>query len=157
MIIASVIAAATTLMQPADDTTWWRTKGAEVIQETGQNVCALFFFQRENAVGFLWDKSALTGVVFFNERWSFEPGETRAAVRIGDNWIADNAGIDWFRATVEKDALMVPIRYYPVESMLKNASVVSVRHQNSEFEVQVDKAKMPKLLEAVTTCRQHLA
>ena len=43
MITAAVLA--TTLFQPVRDTTWWRIKGAEVMQEADQNVCVLFVFQ----------------------------------------------------------------------------------------------------------------
>ncbi len=154
MIAAAAIAS--TLLYPIGDTTWWRTDGAEVTQESDQNACALFFFRQQNAVGFLWDKTALTGIVFFNEGWNFAPHETQAAIRIGDYWISKTSGIDWLPATEESNALMVPVRY-SVEPLLKGADAISVRHQNVDFSITVDKKKIPKLLAAVTTCRQHLA
>ena len=98
MITAMVLAA--TLLQPIRDKTWRRTEGAEVMQEADQNVCALFVFQQKDAaVGFFWDKAGLTSIVFFNEQWNFPPSETTVAVRIGNNWISENGGIDWFQAT----------------------------------------------------------
>ena len=154
MIAVTVLAA--TLLQPVGDTTWWRTKGAEVMQEADQNVCALFVFEQKDAVGFFWDKAGLTSIVFFNEQWNFSPSETRVAVRIGNNWISENGGIDWFRATEKKNALMVPIRYDPVESLLSNATSVSLRRQDADFNMPLDKRKMPTLLKAVSTCRGHL-
>ena len=78
MIAAAVLA--TTLLQPVGDTTWWRTEGAEVMQEADQNVCVLFSFQQKDAVGFFWDKVGLTSIVFFNEQWNFSPSETTVAV-----------------------------------------------------------------------------
>jgi hypothetical protein len=154
MIAAAVLA--TTLLQPANETTWWRTEGAEVSQESNLNVCALFVFRQEKAVGFLWDKDALTGIMFLNEKWNFKPSETRAAVRIGDHWISETADIDWFQATEQRNTMMVPIRYYPVESLLRRADSVSLRGQDGDFDVPLDRGKMPRLLDAVTTCRQHL-
>jgi hypothetical protein len=154
MLAATVLAA--TLLQPVGDTTWWRTKGAEVIQEAGQNVCALFVFEQKDAVGFFWDKAGLTSIVFFNEQWNFSPSETKVAVRIGSNWISENGGVDWFRATEKKNALLVPIRYDPVETLLRNATSVSLRRQDADFNVPLDKKKMPSLLNAVSNCRRHL-
>ena len=154
MIAATVLAA--TLLQPAGDTTWWRTKGAEVIQEADQNVCALFVFEQKDAVGFFWDKAGLTGIAFFNEQWNFSPSESRVAVRIGNNWISENGGIDWFRATEKKNALMVPIRYDPAENLLSKATSVSLRRQDGDFSMPLDKTKMPTLLKAVSTCRGRL-
>ena len=90
------------------------------MQEADQNVCALFVFQQKDAaVGFFWDKAGLTSIVFFNEQWNFPPSETTVAVRIGNNWISENGGIDWFQATEKKNALVVPIRYDPVESCVR--------------------------------------
>ena len=154
MIAAAVLA--TTLLQPIGDTTWWRTDGAEVMQEADQNVCVLFSFQEKDAVGFFWDKAGLTSIVFFNEQWNFAPSETTVAVRIGNNWISENGGIDWLRATEKKNALMVPVRYDPVDSLLSNATSISLRRQDADFNLSLDKTKMPKLLEAVATCRKHL-
>ena len=155
MIAAAVLA--TTLLQPVGDTTWWRTDGAEVMQEADQNVCALFVFQqKEAAVGFFWDKAGLTSIVFFNEQWNFAPSETTVAVRIGNNWISENGGIDWLRATEKKNALMVPVRYDPVDSLLSNATSISLHRQDADFSLSLDKKKMPKLLEAVAACRKHL-
>ena len=76
--------------------------------------------------------------------------------RIGSNWISENGGIDWFQATEKKNALMVPIRYDPVESLLNNATSVSLRRQDADFNMPLDKGKMQKLLKAVATCRKHL-
>jgi hypothetical protein len=154
MIAAAVLAA--TLLQPVGDTTWWHTKGAEVMQEADQNVCALFVFERKDAVGFFWDKAGLTSIVFFNEQWNFSPSETKVAVRIGNNWISEKGGMDWFRATEKKNALMVPIRYDPVENLLSNATSVSLRRQDADFNMPLDKSKMPTLLKAVSACRGHL-
>ena len=154
MIAATVLAA--TLLQPVGDTTWWRTKGAEVIQEADQNVCALFVFEQKDAVAFFWDKAGLTGIAFFNEQWNFSQSESRVAVRIGNNWISENGGIDWFRATEKKNALMVPIRYDPAENLLSNATSVSLRRQDADFSMPLDKRKMPTLLKAVSACRGHL-
>jgi hypothetical protein len=160
MLAAAILAtalSATTLLQPIGDTTWWRIKGAEVMQKADQNVCALFVFQQPDAaVGFFWDKAGLSSIVFFNEQWNFSPSETRVAVRIGSNWISENGGIDWFQATEKKNALMVPIRYDPVERLLSRATSVSLRHQDADFNLPLDKRKMPKLLKKVATCRKHL-
>ena len=155
MLAASIISA--TLLQPIGDTVWWRTEGAEVTQQSDQKVCSLFVFQPAKAVGFLWDKKAFAGVVFFNDKWDFRPSETQAAVRIGDRWISENSDVDWFRATEEKNALMVPIRFYPVESLLRNAGSVSLRHEDADLDLLFDKRKMPQLLDAVDNCRRHLA
>jgi hypothetical protein len=154
MIAAAVLA--TTLFQPVGDTTWWRTEGAEVMQEADQNVCALFSFQQKDAVGFFWDKAGLTSIVFFNEQWDFSPNETTVAVRIGNKWVSQNGGIDWLRATEKKNALMVPIRYDPVDSLLSTATSISLRRHDADFNLPLDKSKMPKLLKAVATCRKHL-
>ena len=64
--------------------------------------------------------------------------------------------MDWFQATEKKNALMVPIRYDPVESLLSNATSVSLRRQDADFNMPLDKTKMPTLLKAVSTCRSHL-
>jgi hypothetical protein len=154
MIAAAVLA--TTLLQPVSETIWWSTDGAEVMQEADQNVCVLFSFQQKEAVSFFWDKAGLTSIVFFNEQWNFARSETTVAVRIGNNWISENGGIDWFRATEKKNAIMVPVRYDPVDSLLSNATSISLRRQDAEFNLPLDKTKMPKLLEAVATCRKHL-
>ena len=79
MITAMLLA--TALLQPVGDTTWLRTEGAEVMWESDQNVCALFIFQESDAVGFFWNKTGPTSIVFFNEQWDFSPSETRVAVR----------------------------------------------------------------------------
>jgi hypothetical protein len=155
MITTMVLAA--TLLQPIGDKTWRRTEGAEVMQEADQNVCALFVFQqKDTAVGFFWDKAGLTSIVFFNEQWNFPPSETTVAVRIGNNWISENGGIDWFQATEKNNALAVPIRYHRVESLLTNATSVSLRRQDADVNMPLDKIKMRKLLKAVATCRKHL-
>jgi hypothetical protein len=154
MIAAAVLA--TTLLQPVSETIWWRTDGAEVMQEADQNVCVLFSFQQKEAVGFFCENAGLTSIVFFNEQWNFAPSETTVAVRIGNNWISENGGIDWFRATEKKNAIMVPVRYDPVDSLLSNATSISLRRQDAEFNLPLDKTRMPKLLEAVATCRKHL-
>jgi hypothetical protein len=51
---------------------------------------------------------------------------------------------------------MVPIRYDPVERLLNRATSVSLRHQDADFNLPLDKKKMPKLLKKVATCRKHL-
>jgi len=154
MIAAAVLA--TALLQPANEITWWRTDGAEVTQQPNLNVCALFFFRSEKAVGFLWDKNALAGIMFLNEKWDFRPSETRAAVRIGNSWISENDGIDWFQAAEQRNTMIVRIRYYPVESLLREADSVSLRRQDGDVDIQLDRGKTPRLLEAVTACRKHL-
>jgi hypothetical protein len=154
MITAMLLA--TALLQPVGDTTWLRTEGAEVMWESDQNVCALFIFQESDAVGFFWNKTGPTSIVFFNEQWDFSPSETRVAVRIGNNWMSKNGEIDWFQAAEKKNALMVPIRYHHVESLLSKADSVSLRRQGADFELPLDKRKMPRLLKAVATCRKHL-
>jgi hypothetical protein len=147
---------ATALVQPVAYTTWWSTDGAKVTQLPEQNLCALNVFQRKESVGFLWDKTALAGIVFLNDAWNFAPKETKVALRIGLTWINGSADVDWFPATEEKDALMVPMRHYPVEDLLSHAGSVSVRRQGAGLDIALDKSKMPKLLEAVAACRQHL-
>lgn len=107
-------------------------------------------------MGFLWDKTALSGLVFFSQQWNFSPNNTKVSVRIGNNLISENGDIDWFRATEDQNTMMVPIRYYPVENLLSNATSVSLRHQDADLNIPLDKAKMPKLLESVATCRRHL-
>lgn len=154
MLAATVLA--TALLQPTGDTVWWRTQGAEVSQQSDQNVCSLYVFKPEKAVGFMWDKKAFTGLVFFDEKWNFKASETKAAVRIDNRWISANSDADWFRATEEKNALMVPIRYYPVENLLRHAGSVSVRHQTGELDIALDPQRMPQLLDAVDNCRRHL-
>lgn len=154
MIAATIIAA--TLLQPANDTIWWKTEGAEVSQQGDQKICSLFVFESRKAVDFMWDSKAFVGFVFFNEKWNFEPSETKAAVRVGDRWISGDSGLDWFQATQEKNALMVTIRYYPVESLLRNAGSVLIRHQESDVDIDLDPKKMPQLLSAVENCRKHL-
>jgi hypothetical protein len=76
--------------------------------------------------------------------------------RIGNNWISQNGGIDWLRATEQKNALMIPVRYDPVDSLLSNATSISLHRQDADFNLALDKKKMPKLLKAVATCRKHL-
>lgn len=154
MIVAMLFV--TTLVQPAADTNWWSTDGAKVAQIAEQNTCALYVFQQKVSVGFLWDKTALAGVVFVHEEWKSPPRETEAAVRIGGTWISAGSGIEWFAATEEKDAVMIPIRYYPVEALLSTASSVSLRHDGAELSIPLDKTKMRSLLQAVANCRRHL-
>ena len=111
---------------------------------------------RRTPCGFFWDKAGLTSIVFFNEQWDFSPSETKVAVRIDNNWISKNGGIDWIQATEKKNALMVPVRYDPVDSLLRNATSISLHRQDADFNLPLDKKKMPKLLKAVATCRKHL-
>jgi hypothetical protein len=154
MISIAVLAAA--LIQPVANTTWWSTEGAKVIQVSGQNLCTLYISQQKRSVGFLWDRSALAGIVFQDDEWDFAPRQTRAAVRIDTTWVSGNTDIDWFEATESKDEIIVPIRYFPVESLLSTAGSVLLHRDGTDINVSLDKAKMPKLLEAVQNCRQHL-
>jgi hypothetical protein len=39
---------------------------------------------------------------------------------------------------------------------LSNAGSVSLHHDGGDLDIPLDKTKMPKLLQAVATCRQHL-
>jgi hypothetical protein len=154
MISTIVLAAA--LIQPAGFTTWWSTEGAKVIQVPGQNLCTLYISKQQGSVGFLWDRTALAGIVFQDDGWDLPPRQTKAAIRIGSTWVSGNAEIDWFEATENKDEIIVPLRYFPVESLLSNANSVSLYLDGADLNVSLDKTKMPKLLNAVQTCRQHL-
>ncbi len=154
MISTFVLAVA--LIQPAAYTTWWITQGAKVIQVPEQNLCTLYISQQKGSVGFLWDRTALAGIVFQDDEWDFPPRQTKAAVRIGSTWVSGNTDIDWFEATENKDEIVVPLRYFPVESLLSNAGSVLLHRDGADLNVSLDKAKMPKLLDAVQTCRQHL-
>jgi len=152
----STIVLAAALMQPAAFTTWWSTEGAKVIQMPGQNICALYISRQKGSVGFLWDRSALAGIVFQDDGWNLPPRQTKAAIRIGSTWVSGDTEIDWFEATENKDEVIVPLRYFPVESLLSTAGSVSLYRDGADSSVSLDKTKMPKLLEAVQTCRQHL-
>jgi hypothetical protein len=154
MIAAIAVLAA--LLQPVGYTTWWSTGGAQVIEISEQNLCALYVSQSKNSVGFLWDRTALAGIVFQNDEWNFPPRQTEAAVRVGSTWISANTEPDWFEAIENKDAITVTLRYFPVESLLSNAGSVSLHRGSGDLDVPLDKTKMPKLLQAVSTCRQHL-
>ena len=154
MIAAAILASS--LLQPVGSTIWWRTEGAEVIQEADQNACALFVFQQKDAVGFMWDRDAFTGIVFFNLQWNFRPSETRVAISIGREWISASRDVDWFKATEQQNILAVPIRYYPVENLLGRANSVMLRHDGADFSLPLDRTKMPKLLTAVIECCKHL-
>jgi|SRR6516162_8385534 hypothetical protein len=154
MISTAILAAA--LIQTAAYTTWWSTEGARVIQVAGQNLCTLYIAEQKRSVGFLWDRSALAGIVFQDDEWDFPPRQTKAAVRIGTTWVSGSSDIDWFEATESKDEVVVPLRYFPVESLLSTAGSVSLHRDGTDLNVSLDKAKMPKLLDAVQNCRQHL-
>ena len=155
MIAASAVLAAS-LFQPVAYNTWWSTAGAKVIEITEQNLCALYVSRPKNSVGFLWDRTALAGIVFQNDEWNLAPKRTEAAVRVGSAWISGNAEPDWFEATENKDAIAVTLRYFPVESLLSNAGSISLHRGGGDLDIPLDKTKMPKLLEAVVACRQHL-
>jgi hypothetical protein len=155
-MIAAIAVLASTLLQPVGYTTWWNTGASEVIEITEQNLCALYVSQPKGSVGFIWERTALAGIVFQDDGWNFTPRKTAAAVRVGSTWISENGEPDWFEATENKDAVTVPLRYFPVESLLSNADSVSLRRGSGDVEIPLDKTKMPKLLQAVVTCRQHL-
>jgi hypothetical protein len=104
----------------------------------------------------VWERTALAGIVFQYDDWNFPLRQTKAAVRIDSTWVSGNADIDWFEATENKDEIIVPIRYFPVESLLSNAGSVSLHREGAELNVALNKAKMPKLLDAVQDCRTHL-
>src|SRR5262252_6664294 len=91
MISTALLAAA--LMQPDANTNWWSTEGAKVIQVSGQNLCTLYIAQQKRSVGFLWDRSALAGIVFQDDQWDFPPRQTKAAVRIGSTWVSGDTDI----------------------------------------------------------------
>jgi hypothetical protein len=155
-MIAAIALLSAALFQPVGYTTWWNTGGAKVIQISEQNLCALYVSQQKSSVGFLWDRTALAGIVFQDDGWDFPPRKTEAAVRVGSTWISDSTEPDWFEASESKDAIAVTLRYFPVESLLSNAGSVSLRRDGGDLDIPLDRTKMPKLLQAVTTCRQHL-
>jgi hypothetical protein len=152
---AANILLAAALLQPGF-TTWWTTDNAKVVELPDQSLCALYVTQQKNSVGFLWDRNALAGVVFQDDAWNFPPAKTAAAVRVGSTWISDSTQPDWFDATENKDLVVVTLRYFPVESLLSNAGSVSLRRNGGDLDIRLDKAKMPKLLQALVQCRQHL-
>jgi hypothetical protein len=90
----------------------------------------------------MWDKAALTGIVFSNDKWNFTQSETRAAVRIGRDWVNASTDVEWFRATEQRNTLVVPIRYYPVERLLNHANSVTLRHDGADYNVPLDRTKM---------------
>lgn len=155
-MIAAIAVLAAALIQPVGYTTWWSTGSAQVIEISDQNLCALYVSQSKSSVGFLWDRTALAGIVFQDDTWNFPPRKTEAAVRVGSTWISENAEPDWFEAIENKDAITVTLRYFPLESLLSNAGSVSLHRGGGDLDVPLDKTKMPKLLQAVSTCRQHL-
>ncbi len=154
MIAATILV--TALLEPAGNTTWWRTDGAAVIQQSDRDVCALYVFQQRDAVSFLWDKAALSDIVFFKNDWNFAPASTKVEIRIGTNWISGDADRQELQATEADNALLVHIHRYPVESLLRSAGSVSLRHSGGELNIPLDKTKMAKLLQATETCREHL-
>jgi hypothetical protein len=155
-MFAAVPVLAAALLQPVDYTTWWSTGRAEVIEISEQHLCALYISQPKGSVGFLWDRTALAGIVFQDDEWNFLPRRTEAAVRVGATWISENGEPDWFEATENKDAITVTLRYFPVEMLLNNADSVSLHRSSGDIDIPLDKTKMPKLLQSVSTCRQHL-
>lgn len=155
-MIAATVVLATTLFQPVDYVTWWNTDGAKVIQISDQNLCTLYISQPTSSVGFLWDRTALAGIVFQDDGWNFPPRRTEAAIRVGSTWISGNTEPDWFEATENKDAITITLRYFPVESLLSKAGSVSLRRDGGDLDIPLDKTKMPKLLQGVEACRQHL-
>jgi hypothetical protein len=155
-MIAAIAVLSAALFQPVGYTTWWNTEGARVIQISEQNLCALYVSQQKSSVGFLWDKTALAGIVFQDDGWDFPPRKTEAAIRVGSTWISDSTEPDWFEASESKDAIAVTLRYFPVESLLSNAGSVSLRRDGGDLDIPLDRSKMPKLLQAVVACRQHL-
>lgn len=82
-----------------------------------------------------WDKTAFAGIVLSNDKWNFAPGDTRVAIPIGGDWISASSDNDWFRATEQKNVLLVPIRHYPVESLLNHANSITLRHHSAELSV----------------------
>ncbi len=155
MIAATVVLAAA-LFHPVGYTTWWSTEGAKVIEISEQNLCALYIAQPKTSVGFLWDRAALQGIVFQDDDWNFPARKSEAAIRIGSTWISENGEPDWFEDSEDKDAITVTLRYFPVESLLSKASSVSLHRGEGDLNIALDKTKMPRLLQALVTCRQHL-
>ncbi len=147
-----------------DPTVWWRTHGAEVVEQhntdDGERACSLVMSDGDNAVVFMWRKNAGTSMFVQHPGWRFgnSEGVAQVEIQIGDVWLGGAVdGSDgprllavdyqsWVRAHVDQ----------PVADLLLTQPEIRVVFPGGQAEglsFPLNRSKMPALVRALKKCQ----
>ena len=151
---SAVLPAAAAPPQNKDETIWWRTSGAGVV-EFNHNRCSLLLFNTQNTFVFTWRRSGTTlDVEDDAARFPSSP-TVSAAVEIGKTWLGQPARPGELNLKATGDHMFRSIALsQPITPLLAEARSITLHLAESHASIPVDPGKMPALLRALKKCRR---
>jgi hypothetical protein len=161
VFVAVIIIATSSPVECAVETDWWRTSGAAVVEHrnrVGEAACSLFLYNNTDAAVVTWGKANIREISFYDNDWRFQGNQPiSVAVRLGETWLGGPADQNppHLIGYADQERLSVPVSE-PMETLLRNATRISVQLADHETTIDVNRPKMPALLAAVERCRTVL-
>jgi hypothetical protein len=138
-----------------NDTVWWNTPGAKVIEHREQNPasCSLMFYNDDGNIIFDWDASGKLLVIATDRRWNFpDSNQMPVAVEVGDVWLTNHSGSE----VIDAVAHGTDIGFFmnqAIDDLLRPASRIEVKASGANLTVSLTPAKMSVLLSRTRDCR----
>lgn len=160
LLLLGIVAASVALPAAAasprhkDETFWWRTSDAAVV-EFDHNRCAMLLYNMQNAFVFIWRRSGVTlDVEDLAGRFPSSP-KIPVAVQVGQNWLGHPTKSSDLNLIASGDTMFrfIPLSE-PVVPLLAKARSITLHLAAAEVKILVDPGKMPALLRASRKCRR---
>jgi hypothetical protein len=138
-----------------NDTVWWNTPGAKVVEHREQNPasCSLMFYNDDGNIIFDWDASGKLLVIATDRRWNFPySNQMPVAVEVGDVWLTNHSGSE----VIDAVAHGTDIGFFmnqAIDDLLRPASRIEVKASGANLTVSLTPAKMSVLLSRTRDCR----
>ena len=158
----------TTLLTTSDQTIWWRTDGAAVIEFHGTNECAMFFYDNSHTVIITWGKGDHETIGVEDSSLQLTQGvAVPIAVQIGATWIGDPNLPDLMAYGSGHD-LAVPLessllsiakdQWVPFfDHIIVGADHITFKMPDTEITYDTPQSKLPALVAAVDKCRKMIS
>jgi hypothetical protein len=157
----------TTLLTTSDQTIWWHTDGAAVIEFHETNECAMFLYDNMRAVIISWGKNNETIGIEDDSLQLTQGVAVPIAVQIGTTWIGD-PNIPDLTAYGSGHDLAVPLdpsllsiakdKWMPFfDHLIVGADHITFKMPDTEITYETPRPKLPALVAAVDKCRKMIS
>jgi hypothetical protein len=140
------------------DTVWWNTTGANVIEHRDANgsVCSLAMFDNKTNILITWQAKAEAELVtVINPVLSFtDMQKLPIAIQIGNDWLL-NQDTMLLDATAHGNSLSFTLEQ-PIEPHLQAATQIRIVTGNNDIILPLKASKMRDLLEHLHQCREMI-
>ena len=133
----------------SNDIVWWRTAGGTVVQLHDTKECSLVLYDNQHGIAISWQGDT-EHIAVQDDRLSLADGQT-----VPMNVQVGHIVLGVLPAVVVNNNYVSAVSSQPIEPLLPSADKIIFQVGDIEVQYDLNRSKMPALLEGVKKCRSN--